>query len=149
MMQPLALRFFLLAFLLGALLVGGCATGGQGPQPDDRDAAKLTYAGPEVQAVLQQRPNLHQLSVRVQVPSGGYELRLDETRRTGAVTAIYLTLEAPGPEEDVTGAEEEKHARVSLQPEESAVHVYIRQVQRNVEYVQEPPAELAQVLNRS
>jgi hypothetical protein len=145
----MALRFFLLAFLLGALLVGGCATGGQDPQPRDRAAAKLTYQGPGVAAELQQRPNLHQLSVRVQVPSGGYELRLDETRHTGAVTVVYLTLEGPGPDENVTGAEEEKHARVSLQPEESAVHVYIRQVQRNVEYVQEPPAELAQVLTRS
>jgi hypothetical protein len=43
---------------------------------------------------------------------------------------------------------EEKQADVPLQPAESAVHVYVRQVQRNVEYVQQPPAELAQVLTR-
>ncbi len=109
---------------------------------------KLTYRGPDVQAALQERPHLHQLLVKVQVPSGGYQLRLEETRRTGAVTAVYLTLERPGPEEAVTMALEEKQADVPLQPAESAVHVYVRQVQRNVEYVQQPPAELAQVLTR-
>jgi len=109
---------------------------------------KLTYQGPDVQAALQERPTLHQLLVKVQVPSGGYQLHLEETRRAGAVTAVYLRLESPGPDEAVTMALEEKLADVPLQPEESAVHVYVRQVQRNVEYVQQPPAELAQVIGR-
>ena len=143
MMRPLA--FLLVLFLL---VPGGCSTGGQDPQQDPRDTVKLTYRGPDVQATLQERPHLHQLLVKVQVPSGGYRLRLEETRRTGAVTAVYLTLESPGPEEAVTMALEEKQADVPLQPEASAVYVYVRQVQRDVEYVQQPPAELAQVLTR-
>jgi hypothetical protein len=131
------------------LFLGGCSTGGQDPRPAvPDDDVKLTYRGPEVQATLQEQPGLHQLRVTVQVPSGGYRLLLEETRRLGAVTAVYLTLESPGPEEAVTMALEEKEADVPLQPEEGAVHVFVRQVQRNVQYVQRPQADLANVVKR-
>jgi hypothetical protein len=134
--------------LASLLLLGACATSGQDPQPDQPDAVKLTYQGPKVEAVLRQDAHLHQVSVRVQVPTGGYELRLDETRSTGQVTAVYLTLVGPGPDEAVTMALEEPRANVSLPPGQSAVYVYVKQVQRDVEYGHEPPAELAQVLAR-
>lgn len=141
---------FLLATVL--LLLVGCSTGGQDSRPhpgdDDNDNVKLTYRGPDVQATLEERPGLHQLLVKVIVPTGGYRLLLEETRRVGAVTAVYLTLEGPGPDEMVTQALEEKQANVSLRPEEGDLHVHVRQVQRNVHYVQRPQAELARVVRR-
>jgi hypothetical protein len=140
----------MMRFLLATVLLFpvGCSTGGQDSRPHPDDDVKLTYQGPDVEATLQERPNLHQLLVKVTVPTGGYRLLLEETRRVQAVTAVYLTLEGPGPEEMVTQALEDKQADVSLRPEEGAVHVYVRQVQRNVHYVQRPEAELAQVVRR-
>ena len=136
------------AALPSLLLLGACATGGQDRQLPNQDAVKLTYQGPKVDAVLQQDAHLHRVSVKVQVPTGGYELRLDETRSTGEVTGVYLTLVGPGPDEVVTMALEEPQANVSLQPAPGAVYVYVKQVQRDVQYGTEPAAELAQVLWR-
>lgn len=135
---------------------GSCSTGGhdqepgrqQHPPDGDTVQPQPTYKGPDVQASFEERGGLHRVLVKVLAPSGGYKLRLEETRRVGAATAAYLTLEAPGPEEAATMALEEQQADVSLKPEAGAVHVYVRQVQRNVEYVQQPPAELAVVLLR-
>lgn len=146
-------RSLRLLFLFLVLLVSGsCSTGSADreaqPNPGVQDKVQLTYQGPEVQAELHKRPGLHQLLVKVQVPSGGYGLRLEESKHVDRATAVYLTLEAPGPDEAVTMALEEKRADVSLQPEASDVWVYVRQVQRNVQYVQQPPAELAVVLAR-
>ena len=134
--------------LAGLLLLGASATGGQDPQPDMPDAVKLTYQGPTVEAMLRQDAQLHQVSVKVQVASGGFELRLDETRRSGQVTAVYLTLVGPGPDEAVTMAFEELQANVSLQPGQDPVYVYVKQVRRGVTQEPEPAAELAQVLGR-
>lgn len=136
---------FLLAVL--ALVAGGCSTSGQDLR-NPGDPMKLTYQGPEVQAALQQGANLHQLVVKVQAPSGGYRLWLEEICREGPAVAVCFTLESPGPEEAVTMALEEKQANVALKPEAAAVHIRVRQVQRNVKYERQPPAELARVLRR-
>ena len=139
--------------LLVALLslLCACATGDVRPStpPSSTEAVKLTYRGPSVEAALQQEATLHVVLVTVQAPTGGYSLRLDETRRTSKGTEIYLTLESPGPDEMATMALEEHREKVVLKPEQGAVHVYVKQVQRNITYVQTPPYELAQALTRS
>lgn len=83
------------------------------PQP------QLFYNGPPLTATLvtkrvQDLAASHEVLSSVLAPTGGYELRLQSTSSAGGVTHVWLTLEAPGPDEKVSPEPEIRRVDVPL-----------------------------------
>ena len=89
-----------------------------------------------------------ELRVSVQVKSGGYELDLRETGRSGDHTFVKIRLTAPGAGELVTEALETKALRVPLPKEAGPVHVQLQRLQRGAHYLTTPEFELAKIAPR-
>jgi hypothetical protein len=106
------------------------------PSPD--------YVGPAARATLEGE----ELSVAIEVMTGGYELALVRTERVDDHIAVMLRLTEPGEDEGVTDALETKRHRVMLDTVDVPVYVYIQRVIRGVHYVQQPEFQLARVLVR-
>jgi hypothetical protein len=107
------------------------------------------YEGPPATATIEPgNAATPMLRVDVAVPSGGFELRHDETKQREGSTQVLLTLTEPGPDEAVTMALETKTAQVPLTDTKGRVEVLIARVQRGVHYLVAPPHRLAATLPR-
>ena len=111
------------------------------------------FEGPEVRAILEvmeSHPPQYAVAVELVAPSGGHELRHDETVWRADpgrdVAEVRLRLETPGQEEPVTMALETLRERVALERAPDLVEVRIATWQRGVQYLVAPEYELADVL---
>lgn len=129
-----------------AILLAGCTgaaepgstSGRKKPQTPD------SYKGPSMATKIVG----DELQVTVTVSSSGHRLELTETSRDGDHTSVKLRLTAPGVTEAVTAALEDKSIKVALKAEPGPVHVFLQQVQRDVEYFVEPEFVLAKIVPR-
>jgi hypothetical protein len=132
--------------LLFAVLLTSCAGGasaGEGsgsPQPTTPDG----YKGPAMDVSL----DALELSVSIEVRSGGYRLELRETARADTHTDVKLRFTAPANDEGVTQAFEVKVVKISLKPESGPIHVHLQQIQRGLEYLVEPEFQLGKIIPR-
>lgn len=78
------------------------------PAPASEPAASAAYEGPAVSIGSRRVDGPTEMTVGVTFPTGGWELRSDETKVVDGVGVAYLTFEGPGPNEMVTQALDEK-----------------------------------------
>ncbi|MCB9869397.1 MAG: hypothetical protein H6836_03135 [Planctomycetes bacterium] len=103
---------------------------------------KPTYTGPKVAAAWKGS----ELAVDCTVPTGGFQLKLIETKRDAQHTVVQLCLTAPREGAVVTQAIETKSVRVALPEEAGAVHVCVQRITDGAHYMVAPPFELACVV---
>jgi len=107
---------------------------------------KAKYAGPQCQATVASDAAGKTVQVAVEVPSGGYELKLDRVVDRGPLSRIELTLVSPGEGEMVTMAFETKRSQAKLPVSCARAEVWISQEKRGLHYFKKPDYELASTL---
>jgi hypothetical protein len=132
--------------LLLIVFFTGCA----GSAPAENDPGQASPRTPEGYkgAAMTAKIGSGQLSVSIEVPTGGYRLELVETARESSHTDVKLRLTAPGVKEAVTQALETKVVKVALQSESGPIHVHLQERQRGAEYFVEPEFQLGKIVPR-
>ncbi len=110
--------------------------------------SSMPYDGPEVSIDVRPIDGDVQATVSVTFPTGGWELRSDDTKVMGGAGVAYLTFVGPGPDELVTQALEQKEWRWRSKEPFARAEVWVNIVRRG-ESPREPDYRLAARFPRS
>ncbi len=127
---------------------GGPGAGDE--RPGDAAPAPVDYEGPEISAELEVGEGAEPqcaVVVRAECPTLGWALEEDRCETDDGVTRVRVRLTEPGTDEMVGQAFETKSVRVALDAVPAGrIEVCVSRWTRGVEYLVEPEARLAVVL---
>lgn len=108
----------------------------------------MKYSGPACKATLTGSGADAKAIVAVEVPTGGWELKLDRVWEQGAHARVELTLVSPGDGVMVTQAFETKRVEAKLPAVCTKAEIVISQEKAGLAYFRKPDYELAETLTR-
>ncbi len=106
------------------------------------DPSIETYAGPPARAdleVMESEPLQYAISLKVEVPTGGFSLEHDTTKADAEGTWVYFSLTEPGAEENALQALQELDCREGLGAVARPIHVLVTRKTRGTPDVSTPP----------